>query len=118
MEVEYQPRKKIIIHEIMKHNSDELLESQALGVQIGSIAPPLFWVDGILLRFTGVAQTETTVKEIMKGNVHWDHVSFALMPEYKRQVILQNSITIPIIDVNNNKNFKEIAKFLKQVELE
>ena len=118
MEVEYQPRKKIIIHEIMECTSDELIASQALGVQLGSLAPPLFWVDGILLRFSVVAQTETIVNEMMKGNLHWDHVSFALMPEYKREVMLQNSITIPIIDVNKNKNFKEIARFLKQVKLE
>ena len=102
----------------MKHSADELTESQALGVQIGGIAPHLFWVDGILLRFSGIAQTETIIKEILKGNVHWDGVSFALMPDYKRQVVLENNIVIPIVNVSENKGLKEVAKFLKTVNLD
>ena len=102
----------------MKHTANELTESQALGVQIGGIAPPLFWVDGILLRFSGIAQTETIVKEMLEGTVHWDGVSFALMPDYKRQAVLENNIIIPIINVSENKSFKEVAKFLKKVNLE
>ena len=102
----------------MKHGANELTESQALGVQIGGIAAPLFWVDGILLRFSGIAQTETIVKEMLEGNVHWDGVSFALMPDYKRQAVLENNIIIPIINVSENKSFKEVAKFLKKVNLE
>jgi hypothetical protein len=102
----------------MKQSAGELTESQALGVQIGGIASPLFWVDGILLRFSVIAQTETIVKELLKGNVHWDGVSFALMPDYKRQVVLENNISIPIINVSENKGFKEVAKFLKTVNLE
>jgi hypothetical protein len=118
IEVEYQPRKKIIIHEIMKVNIDELIASQALGAHIGDVVPPLFWVDGILLKFIGIAQTEAVVREMLEGNVHWDNVVFALMPRYERQKELGNNIIVPIIDVSANNAFKKVAKFLKEVKLD
>ena len=118
MEIEYNPRKKLIVHEIVRYNVEDLLKLQALGVQVGGMTPPLYWVDGVILRFNSMIPSETTNKELLKGILHWDHVSFALMLKYERERKLEGNITVPIIDVSANKTFWEVSKFLKQVKLE
>ena len=59
--------------------------------------------------------TELAVKELLEGKLHWDHVSFAPMPEYSSTIYLENErVTCTVIDVSKNPVLKDIAKFIKQ----
>ena len=112
--VRYEPRKEIIIHEYTKYDSpNELITSAVSGVPPGSVLTALKWVDGVLLSFTPFPRDAITVKEIMEGKVHWDHVNFTLMSEYKEQIITETGVTVVITDVSKNPSFEAVAEFIK-----
>ena len=116
IEVVYEPRKKVIIHEYLVHpNVEDLAKLQALGVAPGGLGRPLRWADGIVMHFNPMPINETITKELLNGVLHWDYVSFAEMPEYQNGIrIEQVNVTVPIINVNNHEIFKAIASFLRK----
>jgi hypothetical protein len=115
IKVRYEPRKEVIIHEYSKYDSsEEFINNSVMGAPPGAVVTALKWVDGVLISFSALPINEVTSKEIIEGRLHWDHVSFAPMPEYKEQVVTPNGITVIIRDVSNNPVFKRIAEFIKE----
>jgi len=115
IDVRYEPRKEVIIHEYTKYNShEELVELSAKGLPPGTIQTALKWVGGVLLAFNAMPVNTITTQELIEGRLHWDHVSFAPMPEYQQQIITDNGVTVIINDVSGNQVFREIGKFLKR----
>ena len=111
--VRYEPRKEIIIHEYTKYNtSEEFIENLVLGAPAGSIAN-LRWADGLLFAFKTFPSDPLTTKDLFEGKVHWNHVSFALMPKYKEQVITKSGVTVVIGNVSKNPSFQAVAEFIK-----
>ncbi|RLI46800.1 hypothetical protein DRO64_00340 [Candidatus Bathyarchaeota archaeon] len=115
-EVIYQPRKQIIIHEYSYYDTvEDLIRGTFAGAPPGVTAGPLRWVDGIVLRHTTYPMTDTVVKELIEGRVHWDHVAFAPMEEYRPTIHLEDmQITVKIANVSANPIFQTIAKFIKE----
>ena len=115
-EVIYQPRKQVIIHEYSRYDTvEDLIRGAFSGVPPGATAGPLRWVDGIVLMYNTYPMTDAIVKELIEGRVHWDHVSFAPMEEYKPTVHVEDlQITVRIINVSINPTFRAIAKFIKE----
>lgn len=114
IEIKYEPRKKVIIHEYAKYDSSEdLVEASVKGLPLGTVIAVLSWVDGVLLSFTASPINQIITKELLHGRLHWDHVSFAAMPEYRDQIMTANGITVSVMDVSNNPVFRAIAKFIK-----
>jgi hypothetical protein len=112
--VRYEPRKEIIIHEYTKYDSpDEFIESLVLGIPAGSIAQ-LRWVDGVLLSFNAFPSDSVTTKENLEGRIHWNHVNFALLPEYKEKIITKSGVTVIIGNVSKNPSFQAVAEFIKE----
>jgi hypothetical protein len=115
IEVRYEPRKQVIIHEYTKYSSSqELIDSSTKGLPAGSVLTALRWVGGVLLAFNAMQTNQVTTQELIEGRLHWDHVSFASMPEYLEQIITNTGVTVIIQNVSGNPVFVEIAKFLKK----
>lgn len=115
VEVDYQPWKKIVIHEVIKYNLDSLVKLQSLGVEPGGLAQPLLWAEGIALSKSTMRETEDVVKEKLEGVVHWPSVMWAPMPEFKEVIIIrETNVKVPIIDVNAHPIYKTVAKWLKE----
>ena len=111
--VRYEPRKEIIIHEYTKYDSEqEFIDSMVRGIPAGSTTT-LRWADGVLLSFSAFPPDSVTTKENLEGRIHWNHVNFALMPEYKEQVITKSGVTVFIGDVTKNSSFQAVAEFIK-----
>lgn len=114
-EVRYEPRKEVIIHEYTRYNSaEELINASVKGLPAGSVLTALRWVSGVLLAFSAMPINTVTTQELIEGRLHWDHVSFASMPEYREQIINDTGITVVISNVSGNSVFVEIAEFLKK----
>jgi len=116
-EVIYAPRKQVIIHEYSRYDSIENLISGTYGgAPPGATVGPIKWVDGVALVHSAYPMTtESVVKELLEGRLHWDHVSFAPMEEYKRNLHLEDSnITAQFINVSVNPVFRDIAKFIRE----
>ena len=115
-EVIYQPREQVIIHEYSRYESIEaLIRGSFGGVPPGSNVGPIKWVDGIALVQNAYPMTDTVVKELLKGKLHWDHVSFAPMEHFRNNIHLEDvRITVSIINVSTNPIFRIIARFIRE----
>ena len=116
IEVIYEPRKKVVIHEYLAYDKlEDLARIQALGVAPGGLGKALRWVDGIAMQFSAMPMNETITKELLNGVLHWDYVSFAELPKYKNGIRLEQvNVTVPIINVDHHEIFRAIASFLKK----
>jgi len=115
-EVSYEPRKRVIIHEYSCYDSvEELIRGAFSGAPPGATVGPVRWVDGVALIPKAYPMTEAIVKELIEGRLHWDHVSFAPMEEYKRNIHVEDMrVTAEVINVSVNPTFRVIAKFIKE----
>jgi hypothetical protein len=113
--VKYEPRKEVIIHEYTSYESaEDLINATATGVPPGSFLTALRWVNGVLLSSSALPINEVTTKELINGRLHWDHVSFASMPEYQERITAGAGVTVLIRNVSNNPVFARIAEFIKK----
>ncbi|VVC00589.1 Uncharacterised protein [uncultured archaeon] len=114
-EVVYHPRQQLVIHECVQRKLNDMVNLSVIGAQAGSIAAPLLWVNGMVIRFSVLPWTDATVSDVIKnGTLHWDFVEFALMDSFKSTIeVKQGNIVIPVIDVSSTPTFKAVAKYLK-----
>ena len=114
VEFEYQPWKKIIVHEVARFPLQHFLSTHSLGVQQGGIGQPLVWVDGVIFEKGGLRDTDDIIKEKLEGKLHWNHLHYAILEKYQPEFkITQGNIRIPVVNVSNNKTFREMAKWIK-----
>jgi hypothetical protein len=113
-EIIIEPWKKIIIHEIIEYKFEDFLRVHATGI-VGEIAPPLNWALGIVFTHTVFPDSESTLQEKIKGTVHWNHLMFALKPNYEKQVFLKDTYTtVPVNDASANEILARVCEMLKQ----
>jgi len=119
VKVTIKPYDELMIHEVMEYKAEDLIKLHGLGQRAGALAPPLNWADGVLFTFHGMPHISLIVKEMLEGRLHWISVTFAIFPVYQNLItIKETNVKVPIIDVSNNKIFKEVAKTLKQLSKE
>jgi hypothetical protein len=110
--VRYEPRKEIIIHEYTHYDSEnELVNSLVQGLSAGSTAT-LRWAEGVIFSFNAFPADPLIIKENLEGRIHWNHVSFAPMPQYRQQIITPSGVTVFIRDVSTNPSFQAAAEFI------
>ena len=114
VEFEYQPWKKIIIHEVVKFPLQHFLSTHTLGIQQGGIGRPLVWVKGIIFEKGGIPDTDDIVKEKVEGKLHWNYLHYAILEKYQPEFkITQGNIRIPVVNVSKNRIFREMAEWVK-----
>jgi len=114
VEFEYQPWKKIIIHEVLKRPLEAFLSQSSLGVQTGGIGRPLSWVDGMIFTRAQLPDTDEIVKEKVQGILHYSSINYVIREKYESEFKVAGSIRIPVINVSHNKIFREMAAWIKE----
>jgi hypothetical protein len=114
VEFEYQPWKKIVVHEVLKRSLEAFLSQSSLGVQAGGIGRPLLWVDGMIFMRVQLPDTDEIVKEKVQGVLHYSNISYVMHEKYKSEFKVAGNIRIPVLDVSNNKIFREMATWIKE----
>jgi len=113
--VTFRPSEELIIHESTLHSLPDLTKLCSVGVQPGGLAEPLSWAEGVVFRFSRMAPTDEIFKELLQGKVHWNVVEWALMPQYKQVIPLEEiNAKIPVINVSTTTILCEVAKALKE----
>lgn len=113
VEFEYQPYKNVIIHEITKVPVEQMILARALAAGEGQIAPPLYWVDGIVFDHSIAPMTDDIINEQLKGIIHWSLLMYADMDEFKEEIVGPHAARITVFK-QEGKLFKDLAKWLKE----
>ena len=114
VEFEYQPWKKIIVHDVVKFPIEFFISSHSLGIQPGGIGRPLNWTDGIVFERGVFRDTDEIIKEKLEGKIHYASIGYAILEKHQPEFKVAGNIRIPIIDVSNNKIFKEMVAWIKK----
>jgi hypothetical protein len=114
LEVTIEPWKKLVVHEVIKYNFDDLVkivlsQARAAGGGISSMN----WCNGIVFQHTVFPDTDSVVQEKLKGTIHYTSVVFAAKEKYERQVV-RDTGTLNLIDVGANSIFRELVEVLKK----
>jgi len=114
VDIEYQPIKKIIVHEIIKNTLDEYLRMKAVPPVPNQPVIGSRWIDGILFDPVGYPNIPEIIRDNMEGIVHWNIVNFTDLPEYKP--ILNHPDTgapLQVIDNSTNTAVSDFIRWLK-----
>lgn len=106
MEFAFEPYQKVTIRSYAQYESPEDFVSTIFittpeGVQSRT---SLNWAHGILFRFFPFAPTESMSKEYVEGHLWWDHLEFAPMPTYRREIQVPGKplSLVGVIDVSRH----------------
>ena len=113
VEFEYQPWKKVIVHEVVKFPLGHFLSAHSLGIQQGQVGIPLFWADGIVFDKNVFRDTDDIIKEKLEGKVHWSSLNYVVMQKYQPEFKVEGNIRIPVMNVSDNAVFKKMAEWIK-----
>jgi hypothetical protein len=115
VKVTFKPSEELIIHESIQHSLSDLIKLCSVGVQPGGLAEPLSWAEGVVFRFSRMTPTDEIVRELLQGKVHWTVVEWALMPQCKQAIPVEEiNAKIPVINVSTTTILCEVAKALKE----
>ena len=117
MEVAYEPYKKISFQSHLSYQSAEafanvIATANPAGIPFQS---RLFWANGVLFRFFSHPPSEALVKEIINGHLIWDHIEFAPMPEYKKELkVAERPLgAITVINVSKHAVFNPLTVWIR-----
>lgn len=113
VEFEYQPWKKIVVHEIVELPLQDFLMKSSLGVESGAIGRHLLWVDGFIVEHITLPDTEDVVREKLQGVVHWSSLSFAVLEKFQEEFKVAGNIRIPVVNLSNNPIFRELVPWIR-----
>ena len=112
VEFEYQPFKKVIIHEITKIPINQMILEHALAVGEGQIAAPLYWVDGIVFEHGLAPVTDDMINEQLKGILHWSLLMYSDMDDFKEEIVGPYATRMTVFK-QEGRLFKDMVKWLK-----
>ena len=114
VDVEFQPIRKVIVHEAIKYEFDEFvrLKAQAQGPNPPA---PARWVEGVIFTFSSVQQTPELINErVHDGVVHWDFIEFAEMPDFQNMVTHPDTqVQLRVSDNSNNSAVADVIRYFK-----
>ncbi len=116
VKVTFQTWNEVIIHETIQETYEYMVRSRCIGVPAEGLARPFNWAEGILFSHASMPPTEDVVREQLIGKVHWGHVRFTLMPEYKDIILIPDlKVRIPVRNVSSNAILSEVARELRKI---
>ncbi|MGD0145978.1 MAG: hypothetical protein ABSB53_03885 [Nitrososphaerales archaeon] len=119
VEIEYQPCKKIVVHEIRRMKVPDLFQWMASGAEAqkaGCIAS-VNWADGVAFVTRPFFPIPQVLEDSLKGITHYLTVYFtetSFEAEKKGSLKDGRPYTVRLIRVEHNPDFLELAKFLKK----
>jgi len=114
VDVEYQPTKKIIVHEIIKYTFDEFLNLKVRAPNPNLPLPNIRWAGGVVFSAGAYPSTSELVNQQVQGTVHYANLEFAEMEEYQPILMNQSSGgSVPVVNYSNNTAVADLIRWLK-----
>lgn len=118
MEFSYEPYEKLSFNSYLQYETveafaDVIALSNMPGV---AVQTRLFWANGIVFRYISQRPSEALAKKLMERHLVWDHIEFAPMTEFIRQIRVEERplVTITVLDVSNHGVFGQLTKWIKE----
>ena len=111
VEIEYQPVKKIVVHEILKSDYNDFINQFVIPLQPNMPSLDLRWVNGVLFFFQGFQDTPEIIHDRIQGIIHWEACNFTEMPKY--QPMLTNTNTNASVKVTDNSHNTAVSDFIR-----
>ena len=113
VEIEIRPWERLVIRELVEYRLDEWVRQIAFGSRTsGGGIPTMQWTGGVAFSPVPLPNSDAVTAEQVRGVLHWSSVSFAIMEEYRNQIVHDHA-TINVIDVSANETFCELAAALR-----
>lgn len=112
MQIEIQPVKKVILHQVVQVDYDEFISMYAGKTE------RVFWARGLLMFFVHFTEIDDLVKEQYEANIiRWRFVEYAQVPDGLAlgKHIKQNGLETEIIDGSKNAVIEDVANYLKSL---
>jgi hypothetical protein len=117
VKVTFKPMEEVIIHDSVRYSEEELVKHITINVNPGARTAPLTWASGVAFTYILLLPdtSEAVAEDLLEGKTHWFNVQWTLMPEYKKEIEVEDTkVTIPIADYSANSLFCDVADALKQ----
>lgn len=107
IEINYEPIKKITLHDIQKYSLADFIEIHGNDGMLG-------WSNGLIYSVGHFHQTVEIVKDKLQGIEHWQVVDFAIMEKFVERVVTKSNIELSIVNQSNHPKIAEIINFVKE----
>ena len=114
VEFEYQPWKKIVVHEIVEYPLEYFINKHSIRAQEGGTGAPLNWANGIVFEHSTIRPIDDVIKEQIKGTIHWSYLHYAFMLDFKKELEGPRAVKIPIVNLSNHYIFSSMSKWIKE----
>jgi hypothetical protein len=114
MEVVVEPYDKITIRSYLRHSSPEaFVEAITLPLsrEGGGRIAGMTWANGVLFRHFPYTPTDTITREYLRGHLPLDHLEFASMPVFRRE-IHSGGFIVTVLDVSDHLTLSRLAKWI------
>lgn len=122
VEIEYQPYKKIVVHEIRRMKAADLFQWMASGAeaQKAGRTASVSWADGVAFVTRPFPPIPHVLEDSLKGIIHYLAVYYtetSFEEEKKGSLKDGRPYTVKLVKVEDNPNFLELVKFLRKFSL-
>lgn len=115
MEIKVEPYEKVVIHELVEYNLNDLIDLILIGTQAagGTTIPLVQWADGVVIQIQLFnPNSDAVIGEQMRGTIHYAVVRFARKDKFEKEVHGQKG-TVRLVDASASPTVRGIAAFLK-----
>jgi hypothetical protein len=117
MEVEFKPYNKLSFQSYLPYDSVEAF------IEVIASANPagvpfqvrFFWANGVLFRFFNHPRSEALAKEIINGHMIFDHIEYAPMPKYEKEIKMPQRPmgNVVVLDVSKHNIFAPLTAWIR-----
>jgi len=111
-EIIFDPYNKITIKSYRKYENYDSFFSQISYIEKGwSTVGGFYWANGIVFRYYPFAQTDSIIKEYLKGHLPLDLIEYAPMINYVPEITMKDT-TFVIANVSNHSTFSALTLWI------
>ena len=118
MEISVEPYKKLSFRTYLEYSSPEdLARTLVMSIPPGVPASTtLRWSNGVLLAIASFQPTDSITKENIAGHMLYDHIDFALMPNYQKEIKVpeKEMVVLNVLDLSEHPLFGYLGQWIKQ----
>ena len=107
--------KKLVVHDVLEYNFEDLMlefvADEEAGEELEKVRQ-LRWADGVAMWIERIPPS-AVLDDFLRGIVHYERVTYALMEEFQKRVIRGN-VTINLIDDSEEPVHNDLAQELKK----
>jgi hypothetical protein len=118
MEIAHEPYKKISFRSYLEYDTPEKLAG-TIAMNAPANVPAhitLRWANGVVFSVIGFQPNDSMTKENIAGHLMWDHIDFAIMPEYRSEIRLPDKplVTFGVLDLSGHPLFELLCEWIKE----